>query len=133
MGCIMSIVEAIDALRFKRLRKGRKTKVVEALRLDDRGTTLLKLADGSFTVAGPDRSNVTGNFAILGFGQSEPSRAVLDGLVSIGALKRREVTRHLERVHRAAEERQVKRDTERLESLADKLGYVLTKREGDEE
>lgn len=107
MGCIISHVDSIDRIRFVKLRTGRPEKVVRALDLGN-GGVLLELENKAYSIVGVREGNsVNGNWAVMGFGTSAPSKAVLDGLASMGVITRDDVKAHVERVTalRAKDER----------------------------
>lgn len=98
MGCILSHVESIDRIRFTKLKAGQLAKAVRAMDLGN-GGAIIELSGGRFTVVGvPQCKAINNNCAVLGFGRTDPSKSVLNGLAKMGVITRSDVSSHLRRV-----------------------------------
>lgn len=129
MGGIISVVEAIEALRFRPIKKGMVARGVDVLQGED-GVALVRHPDGSVTVIGTHASHVNGNVAILGYGATDghsASRAVLDGLVRLGVLTAEHVRTHVARVDERRKERAAKDAAQRLGRVVEDLGVDVVR------
>lgn len=131
MGSIMSVVEALDRLRFRPIKKGAVVRGVDVLQGED-GVALVRHPDDSITALGSHgASMVNGNLAILGYGGTHgysTSRAVLDGLVRLGVLTREQVQEHVARVDARRQERVEKDAARSLGSVVENLGVDVVRR-----
>lgn len=119
----MSNEGTIDALRFRKIGKGKVVKADKVLLLDER-TILVKLDNGAFTVMGPG-AHLNGNVAIANFGASEPSRAVLDGLVKMGVITSTERNRHIDHTKAQDKVRSDNNAAYHLQKYCEELGVMM--------
>jgi len=125
MGCIMSHIGSIDRIRFTKLRTGRPAKVVRALDLGN-GGVLLELEGKAFSVVGLRQADsINGNWAVLGYGNTTPTKAVLYGLAKMGVITRDDVRAHLKRVAEVKAKQERKYALDSLKRSCETLGIPV--------
>jgi len=125
MGHIISHMESINRVRFTKLRSGRPANVKRALDLGN-GGVLLELENGSYSVVGPRQANaINGNWAVLGYGNTTPTKAVLYGLAKMGVVRHGDVRAHVQRAKERARASEVKYAKESLERACKTLGIEV--------
>lgn len=129
MGMIMSFSEALERVRFTKLRKGRVHKADLVVLLDrphDTGPdwALVKLANGEWTVLGA-RHTPNGNWACMDYGLDHLDKSVLDALVKAGALDPETRAEHERRVLASKDCRDKKYARESLKRACATLGIPI--------
>ena len=125
MGVICSNLESIDRIHWTQVRKGRVTKAVRVLLVDE-NAAIIELADGSFTVAGR-RHTPNGKWAVLSYGFDKFGKSILDGLATMGIISRDDVKVHLNQVKVHSAERERKYAEKSLINACEKLGIPVPK------
>jgi len=123
MGAIISKEGTIDSLRFSNIRVGRVANAKRILRLD-KSTALIELESGAFTLTGHG-SHLNGNVAIVNFGSSGPSKAVLDGLVKMGVITAAARKRHIDHIKARAKVRDANNAAYQLQKQCKELGVPM--------
>lgn len=121
MGHIMSVEEAISDITWTKLPKGRPMNVEKAMSLGD-GSVLLKLANGTYALAGRHHSP-DGPYSVIHYS----NRTVLNGLVRMGVLTKEQVKSHLDAVKASKEKQDRKWAMSSLRQACEKLGIEVPK------
>lgn len=131
MGIIGSKDRDIDDKCFTQLATGRAYKAVKVVRIKDE-TAIVELANGQFSVIGRTGMQVNTNGCFVGFGIHTFTKTVLDGLVKLGCLTRKQVDDHFTTIEAVLAKRKRERAIRDLETACADLGISMPKVDGHE-
>lgn len=100
MGTIISSIKDVESIHWTKLKKGQIAKAKSVMFITDTAA-IVQLENGTFTVIG-QHHGPNNNWAVLGYGLDHFTQAVLNGLVRLGILDRKQISEHI----RTAEQRQ---------------------------